>query len=417
MIAPANPLRHQLPVRSPVPARGLADAVRTLVPGAGDPLAELEALLRQEYGVTGVRLVESGTQALVLALEAAASLVEGERGEGGDGAGPAAVALPAYSCFDVAAAAVAAGRPVRFYDLDPAHLAPDPDSLQETLRAGARIVVVAPLHGIPLDWDVLGPLLDGAGAVVVEDAAQGHGARWRGRPVGGRGRFSVLSFGRGKGWTGAGGGGALLLGDAEAVAAVARLPARSRSPARTLRALALSGALWALARPGIYRLPRALPLLGLGETRYREPSAPAGMTPGSAAFLLASRAPADAEIDTRRDNAASYREELAGAPSSRVVSVDPPAGAEPGYLRFPLLLRGAMSGFTSPRRARLLGAEAGYPQALPHLPQLASLLDDDQRRAGWPGAAHLVQRMITLPTHSCTRPAERRELVRMVRET
>ena len=56
------------------------------------------------------------------------------------------------------------------------------------------------------------------GLAVVEDAAQGLGATWRGRPLGSFGDVSVLSFGRGKGWTG-GVGGALLAEAVEHVAA------------------------------------------------------------------------------------------------------------------------------------------------------------------------------------------------------
>ncbi len=91
------------------------------------------------------------------------------------------MALPAFTCFDVATAAVAAALPVVLYDIDPATLAPDFDSLELCLQQGARVVVVSPLYGMPVDWDLVERSAARYGAVVIEDAAQGHGARWRGR--------------------------------------------------------------------------------------------------------------------------------------------------------------------------------------------------------------------------------------------
>jgi hypothetical protein len=79
-------------------------------------------------------------------------------------------------------------------------------SLERLLQRGARVVVVASLYGFPVDWDAVAGVLAPYGAIAIEDAAQGDHAAWRGRPLGSVGPISVLSFGRGKGWTGGGGG-------------------------------------------------------------------------------------------------------------------------------------------------------------------------------------------------------------------
>ena len=412
-----NPFRHQLPARSPLPPGALLEALGRTVGGLvsrrDDPRDDLVHLLCREYGVAGAVLTGSGTQALTLALAHARRLLDDPEGDVG-------VALPAYSCFDVASAAVGAGLPVRFYDLDPRTLAPDPDSLEEALQGNARIVVVAPLFGIPIDLEALAPLLDAHGAVTVEDAAQGHGARLRGEPLGCRGHLGVLSFGRGKGWTGGAGGGVLLLRDEEVVRT---LPsgATEGSPASqpgaaggsaSIRSFAVAGALLALARPSVYRIPRSLPFLGLGETHYREPQEPVGMARSAATVLLTAQARAGEEAGVRRHIGEEYRRVLAGAPNSGLVEV--PAGGNAGYLRFPLRIPGGMEGFVSPRRARLLGAAPGYPKALPHLPQIAALLMEGEASRRWPGAGELVDRLVTLPTHGATRASERRELTSLV---
>src|SRR5207247_11224127 len=122
---------------------------------------------------------------------------------------------------DVATAAVAVNARIALYDGHPATLAPDLASLTATLAEGARIVVVAPLYGMPVDWDAVEQCVAEFGALAIEDAAQGHGACWRGRPLGGLARPSVLSFSRGRGWT-AGRGGALLVRGAGPVVAGTR---------------------------------------------------------------------------------------------------------------------------------------------------------------------------------------------------
>jgi dTDP-4-amino-4,6-dideoxygalactose transaminase len=194
-------IRHQLPVYSPLPLGALMRALGGRFQGGDDPLATLSELLAEERGAKRVILYGSGTQALQVALRVAVDSVGGE------------VALPAYSCFDVATAAVGAQVRVRLYDLEPRTLGPDLASLEAALQAGARVVVAGPLYGIPLDWGPVQEIVRRYGAVLVEDAAQAHGCRNGVREAGMTGDLSVLSFGRGKGWTG-GAGGALLVRDA-----------------------------------------------------------------------------------------------------------------------------------------------------------------------------------------------------------
>src|SRR6059058_4042732 len=159
-----------------------------------DPCPRVERLVRALYRAQETVLLGSGTQALELAIRVATRVA----------AEQCAVALPAFSCYDVATAAVGARMRIALYDVDPGTLGPDLDSLAAALASGARIVVAAPLWGTPVDWGAVERCAAPFGAVVIEDAAQGHGAEWRGLPVGSFGALSVLSFGRGKGWTGAG---------------------------------------------------------------------------------------------------------------------------------------------------------------------------------------------------------------------
>src|SRR5690606_9338949 len=302
-------MRHQPPVHSPIPLRALlGGVVRRGSRGAAH--LRLTELLAREYDATGVVLCGSGTQALQLALRAALARV----------GRPCDVALPAFSCYDVAAAAVAVGRPLRFYDLDPGTLAPEPNSFDRVLRDGARIAVVSPLYGIPVPWDALEATAARHGAVLIEDAAQGHGAAWRGRPLGAMGEISVLSFGRGKGWTGGAGGAVLFRGDSGAEAAEFCRSLLGAHPGGGAHTAVV--AQWALGRPRLYGIPASLPFLGLGETRYRDAGPPVPMDAAVAARILASRAAADEEAAARRRNAARY----SGAVSGSITVPHDPAG-------------------------------------------------------------------------------------------
>lgn len=420
-----NPLRRQLPALSPVPLGAVLRGLGAFMPLVGDARERLTGLLAEEYGADRVELLGSGTQALTRAIRWA--VVESEakaRGRRG-------IALPAYSCYDVASAAVGAlrdygrGREVsiRFYDLDPDTLSPDPESLRAVLAEGVGVLVLAPLFAFPVRWDVVDEVLTEfggreGGIVVVEDAAQGFGGAWEGRPIGSEGRLSVLSFGRGKGWTGSGTGGALLrrdvagagAGDASSHRPIAA-PVQAARPGAGIGALGSAGALWGLSRPSVFGLPHALPFLELGETHYREPRTPAIMPAVTAALVLGARRAALAAVEVRQAVAREYDAQLASrGVEGRVRSQEGRAG----FLRYPLRLKGGVEAFVSRERALRLGAAPGYPRALPHLKEVALHLEADEGRKRWPGAAELVDRLVTLPTHPRTRGSEREELVGLI---
>ncbi|HEY8468178.1 MAG TPA: DegT/DnrJ/EryC1/StrS family aminotransferase [Longimicrobiales bacterium] len=397
----STPWRHQPPVHSPVPLRAFVPAVRQVLRLAPDPRPGLAALLEEIYGGERVVLCSSGTAALQLAIRVAAA----HAGE------PGPVALPAYTCYDVASAAIGAGASLVVYDVEPSALAPDLESLERAVRAGARVVVVSPLYGIPVDWGSVQALCDRYGAVLVEDAAQGHGAAWCGRPIGSLGAISVLSFGRGKGWTG-GKGGALLLRGAVA-AAHARVDLATASAVVEAGVLAASLAQHVFGRPGLYALPRAVPWLHLGETRYRPPTPPAPMTRAAAALLRASKDAADREAGRRRANAELFRARLEGIAGIRVPAAPPQA--TPGYLRFPVLVRGGIGALGPSGLVRRFGIEAGYPRPLSELGPVRARLAFDPGRL--PGAEALARELVTLPTSSLVSEAEKHTLVHILQRS
>jgi dTDP-3-amino-3,4,6-trideoxy-alpha-D-glucose transaminase len=69
------------------------------------------------------------------------------------------------------------------------------------------------MYGHPVDCEGLAASCARAGVALIEDASQAHGARWRGRPVGGFGAACAISFHPSKNLGAVGDGGAVLTND------------------------------------------------------------------------------------------------------------------------------------------------------------------------------------------------------------
>ncbi len=392
-------LRRQPPVHSPISPSQVLRAALGAVRGADDPRNVLRRRLADRFQADGVQLCETGTQALELAIRVARILARG--------AGP--VAVPAFTCYDVATAAVGARVRVVLYDVSPDTLSPDFGSWMSALRRGARVLVVTPLYGYPPDWSALSEAAADYGAIVIEDAAQGQGASWRGQPLGGLGQLSVLSFGRGKGWTGGRGGACLARGDAAArILAGCRVPPAGLDAAPHAMAAALGQA--ALAGPEFYWIPASIPGLHLGRTIYRPPSPMRSMTRFTAGLVLETEGAAGRAARDRRAVGKELLERI--IPTGSVKPIHPLDAEGGGFLRLPLLLSFGMAGFVSSSEARRLGIEVSYPSTLADLLPLRARLDHPVTPC--PGADHLARHLVTLPTHGGLDAHEREHLLRLV---
>lgn len=145
----------------------------------------VEAFEREFAAYCGVRHavgVGSGTGALHLALLAA-----------GVGPGHEVVTVPLTFVATVAAICYTGARPV-FVDVDPRTFTLDVEALEAAVTPRTRAIVPVHLYGQAADMDPILTVARRHGLAVVEDAAQAHGARYRGRPVGGLGDLGCFSF-------------------------------------------------------------------------------------------------------------------------------------------------------------------------------------------------------------------------------
>ena len=155
--------------------------------------------------------VNSGTSALHLALLAC-----------GVGPGDEVITSP-MSFFATAETILYCGaRPV-FADIDPLTYNMDPAAIEPLLTDRTRAIMPVHLFGHPADMD---PILDVAaehGLAVIEDAAQAHGALYKGRKVGALGDAGCFSFYVTKNLGAYGEGGAVVTNSAELADAVSVL--------------------------------------------------------------------------------------------------------------------------------------------------------------------------------------------------
>jgi dTDP-4-amino-4,6-dideoxygalactose transaminase len=116
-----------------------------------------------------------------------------------------------------------AGATLRFVDVTHGTLTMDPAAAAAAI--GPRTVGLVPVHlyGQPADMDPLLALARRHGLWMVEDAAQAHGAAYRGRPAGTLGALGAFSFYPGKNLGACGEGGAVVGADSAHLETVRRL--------------------------------------------------------------------------------------------------------------------------------------------------------------------------------------------------
>ncbi len=160
---------------------------------------EWAAYCRTAYAVG----TANGTDALQLALR-------------GLGIGPGdEVIVPANTFVATAEAVVLAGATPRFADVGRDTLLLTAATVEAALTPRTRAVIVVHLYGQVADMDAIARVAASSGLAVIEDAAQAHGATWRGRPAGSLGDVGCFSFYPGKNLGAFGDAGAVVTDDAE----------------------------------------------------------------------------------------------------------------------------------------------------------------------------------------------------------
>ncbi len=332
-------------------------------PVLGAAVGRFESALAGWHGVGHAVGTSSGTDAALLVYRAL-------------GIGPGdEVVTNAQTFAGVPSAILQAGATPVLVDCDPATGRMDPAAVEGALGSRTRAVMAVHMYGHPEQVDVLAELCCERGVDLLEDAAQAHGARWRGRPVGAFGRAAITSFHPSKNLGAFGDGGAVLTDDATLDAQL-----------RVLRNLGKDG-----------------------KYSFGELGPNAKLDTLQAAVLEVKLRYLDGFTARRRAIATRYLEALADVPGLQLPTVHP--DAEPVWHLFVLRTpkREALRAFLG---AHGVGTGLHYPIAAhlqaglaPHLPGDLSL----------PAAEAWAQTVVSLPLSHEHTDAEVEQVVRAVR--
>jgi perosamine synthetase len=196
------------------------------------------------YGVS----CSSGTAALHLTL---ASL---ELGPGDE------VIVPTFTMIATANAVGYTGATPVFVDVDPVHWNIDPQAASAAITPRTRAIVAVHTYGHPAEMDALIAIARANDLVLIEDAAEAHGASYRGKKIGSIGDAGAFSFYGNKIVT-TGEGGMMTTNDPEFAKVARRLRDHAFSPERHF---------WHEYRGFNYRMTNLQAALGLAQTERLE---------------------------------------------------------------------------------------------------------------------------------------------------
>jgi perosamine synthetase len=164
-------------------AEYVLDAVRsTYVSSFGPYLDRFEHGFAEYVGARHALAVCNGTVALQLAL-VVLDLAPGDE-----------VIVPNITFIASANMVRQCGAVPVLADVDPATWNIAPESIERLITPRTRAIMPVHLYGNPCDMDAIAELANRHGLVIVEDAAEAIGARFRGRHVGTLGRIGTFSF-------------------------------------------------------------------------------------------------------------------------------------------------------------------------------------------------------------------------------
>ncbi len=150
--------------------------------GDGEFTKKTSAWLRDRFQVNNVYLTTSCTSALEMASWLC-DLKEGDE-----------VIMPSYTFVSTADAFVLRGAKIVFVDIDPKTMNIDPDLIEDAITDRTRVICPVHYAGVACDMDRIMDIAARHNLKVVEDAAQGVNAFYKGRPLGTIADFGCYSF-------------------------------------------------------------------------------------------------------------------------------------------------------------------------------------------------------------------------------
>jgi dTDP-4-amino-4,6-dideoxygalactose transaminase len=179
-------LNKYVKVAEPLMGQEEMDAIAEVIKSGrfvqGPKVREFEEKFSEYIGVEHGIAVNSGTAALHVAI-AALNIGPGDE-----------VIVPSLTFFSTASSVIHQNAVPIFADIDPNTYCIDPDDIQEKITPRTKAIIPVHLYGHPAEMDSIMEIAEDNGLYVIEDAAQAHGAKYRGKKAGTIGHVGCFSF-------------------------------------------------------------------------------------------------------------------------------------------------------------------------------------------------------------------------------
>ena len=179
-------MKHTIPIAKPVLGREEEEAIREVLQSGiltqGEKVKSFEEAFANYIGVDHAIAVTNGTIALDIALKVL------KVGPGDE------IIVPAFSFIATSNCVLFQGAKPVFADINHRSFNIDPSDVNEKITAKTKAIIPVHLFGQPARMDELMEIAQDHRLFLVEDAAQAHGAEYKGQKVGGLGDVGCFSF-------------------------------------------------------------------------------------------------------------------------------------------------------------------------------------------------------------------------------
>jgi dTDP-4-amino-4,6-dideoxygalactose transaminase len=362
-----NSMRDMIPINQPSIGKEEIEAVVEVLKsgilteksGRGPRVLQFEKEFAKFVGAKHAIAVSSGTAALHASL-LAAGIQPGDE-----------VVVPSFTFSATAGAVVLAGGKPAFADIDADTYCITRESIEAVLTRATKVIMPVHMYGLCADMDPITELARNRGIVVIEDAAQAHGAEYNGRKAGSLGDAACFSFYPGKNMT-TGEGGMITTSDDDLAEQVRRI--RTHGEERPY---------WVARQGHNYRMPEMAAAIGAVQLKK---------LPG---FL-----------QDRRKNAEYLSEKLGVL--GKLVMPKEPAGRRHAWYLFTARLRGANAGkrnkLVEKLRSKNIGCSVYYESPVHMLPYYRDL--QSTRRSALPETERACRQVFSLPVHPMLKQTE-----------
>ncbi|MDQ7985755.1 dTDP-4-amino-4,6-dideoxygalactose transaminase [Pseudomonas sp. G34] len=171
------------------------------ISGDGEFSKRCQAWFEEKLGCKKALLTPSCTHA----LEMAALLIDVQAGD--------EIIMPSYTFVSTANAFVLRGAKIVFIDIRPDTMNIDERLIEAAITSKTKAIVPVHYAGVACEMDAIMDIASRYQLFVIEDAAQGMMATYKGRPLGSIGHMGAFSFHETKNYTSGGEGGLLIIND------------------------------------------------------------------------------------------------------------------------------------------------------------------------------------------------------------